>query len=371
MEEIIAKGYTRKSTVTPTPGKTWYLPHHGVYHRNKPGKIRVVLDLSAEYKGTCLNKELLPGPDLTNQIIGLLLRFREEHVGVMGDIEAMFHQVKVPDTQCSFLKFLWWEDSDTSTEIIAYEMTAHVFGGSKSLSCSNFALRKTTMDNEELYGKDIATILERNFYADDMLKSFPTAKEAITVIRQVKYLRSNGGFNLTKFISNNTTVLKSIPDDSQRTAIKDEELALGCLPEDKALGVKWNTEKDTLEFTIKLMEKPSTRSGLHSMPVVFMIHCLLGAPFMLKGRQIIQRLCQEKLQWNEQIDERSSYEWLRWKNNLLTLENATVPRCYKPKDFSDTSESGYGQASYLRMENENGDIHCCSIFEKLRVALVK
>ena len=59
----------------------------------------------------------------------------------------------------------------------------------------------------------------------------------------------------------------------------------------------------------------------------------LGAPFMLKGRQIIQQLCQEKLQWDEQIDERSAYEWLKWKNNLLTLENVTVPRCYKPKDF--------------------------------------
>ena len=55
--------------------------------------IRVVFDLHSEYKGTYLNKELLPGPDLTNQIIGVLLQFRQEQVGVMGDIEAMFHQV--------------------------------------------------------------------------------------------------------------------------------------------------------------------------------------------------------------------------------------------------------------------------------------
>ena len=116
--------------MTATPGKTWYLPHHWVYHPNKPGKIRVVFDLGAKYKGTCLNKEPFSGPDLTNQIIGVLLRFREERV--MEDIEAMFHQVKVPDTQCSFLKFLWQEDSDTSKEIIDYQMTAYVFGGSSS-----------------------------------------------------------------------------------------------------------------------------------------------------------------------------------------------------------------------------------------------
>ena len=114
MEEIIANSYARKSTMTAAPGKMWYLPHHGVYHSNKPGKIRMVFDLSAEYKGTCLDKELLPGPDLTNQIIGVLLRFREDHVGIMGDIEAMFHQAKVPDTQSNFIKFLWLEDSDNS-----------------------------------------------------------------------------------------------------------------------------------------------------------------------------------------------------------------------------------------------------------------
>ena len=126
----------------------------------------------------------------------------------MGDIQAMFQQAKVPDIHCSFLKFLWWEDSGISKDIIASEMTAHVFGGSSSPSCSNFALRKTAMDNEEHYRKDISTILERNFYIDDVLKSFLTVEEAITEIQQVKDLCSNGGFDLTKFISNTATVLE-------------------------------------------------------------------------------------------------------------------------------------------------------------------
>ena len=44
------------------------------------------------------------------------------------------------------------------------------------------------MDNEELDGKDVATILERKFYVDDMLKSFLTAEKAITVILQLEDL---------------------------------------------------------------------------------------------------------------------------------------------------------------------------------------
>ena len=43
-----------------------YLPHHGFYHPNKPGKI-VVYDLSVEFHKTSINKALLSGPDLTNK----------------------------------------------------------------------------------------------------------------------------------------------------------------------------------------------------------------------------------------------------------------------------------------------------------------
>ena len=63
------------------------------------------------------------------------------------------------------------------------------------------------------------------------------------------------------------------------------------------------------------------------------------------------------------------------------MENVAIPRCYKPKDFGknityslhpffDASESGYGQTSYLKMENENGDRNCCLIFGKSRAATV-
>ena len=82
-----------------------YLPHHGFYHPNKPGKI-VVYDLSVEFHETSINKALLSGPDLTNQIVGVLLRFREEQIAFNSDIEAMHHHVKVPENQRCVLRFL-------------------------------------------------------------------------------------------------------------------------------------------------------------------------------------------------------------------------------------------------------------------------
>ena len=154
------------------------------------------------------------------------------------------------------------------------------------------------------------------------------------------------------------------------------------MPEDKALGVKWNISKDTLGFLTKMTENPSIRRGLIS--ILSSIYDLLGlgAPCFLKGRLIIQRLCRDRLGWDEAIDEKSSYEWLKWKNTLVVMENINIPRCYKPTDFgqiveytlhhfSDANETGYGKASYLRMIIKNGDIQCCLIFGKSRLAPVK
>ena len=40
------------------------------------------------FKERGLNKELLSGPDLTNQIVGVLSRFREHDVAFMAEIES-------------------------------------------------------------------------------------------------------------------------------------------------------------------------------------------------------------------------------------------------------------------------------------------
>ena len=74
---------------------------------NKPDKVRVVFDCPAVFHGTSLNDQLLLGPDLTNSLVGVLLRIRENPVAVMADIEAMFHQVRVTPNDYDALRFLW------------------------------------------------------------------------------------------------------------------------------------------------------------------------------------------------------------------------------------------------------------------------
>ena len=112
---------------TRSPGKTCFIPHHGVYHPNKPGKIRVVFDCSAEFDEQSLNKELLTGPDLTSQILGVLTRFWQNSIAFMADIEAMYYQLVVPEHQQTFIKFLWWNDCNIDEDPVDFAMCVHVF----------------------------------------------------------------------------------------------------------------------------------------------------------------------------------------------------------------------------------------------------
>ena len=119
-------------------GKVWYIPHHGVHHPKK-GTLRVVFDCGASFKGTSLNSKLLQGPDLTNSLLGVLTRFRQESVAVMADIQAMYHQVKVARNDADFLRFLSWPNGDLTQYLADYRMTVHLFGAISSPSCASFS----------------------------------------------------------------------------------------------------------------------------------------------------------------------------------------------------------------------------------------
>ena len=74
---------------------------------------------------------------------------------------------------------------------------------------------------------------------------------------------------------------------------------------------------------------PATRQGL--LAALSSIYDLLGlgAPFLLKGRQIIQTLCKQNLKWDDPTDDEIAQEWLKWRNNLIMLQDKSLSRCMK------------------------------------------
>ena len=120
-----------------------------VVNPNKPGKVRRVLNGASKFHGTSLNKSLLVGPDLLQNLIFVLLRFRQHKYAVSADIEGMFLQVGVLARDQISLRFLWRED--TTSDVVVHQYTRHIFGARDSPTCANFALRKTATDNMSTY----------------------------------------------------------------------------------------------------------------------------------------------------------------------------------------------------------------------------
>ena len=386
MNQLILKGYAYKvpgDQLEPQPGRVWYLPHHGVYHPKKKDKIRVVFDCSAKFESSSINDKLLQGPDLTNSLIGVLTRFRQEQVAFMGDIEAMFYQVKVPQHQHDLLRFLWWEDGDLQAKLEEYRMSVHIFGAASSPSVSNYALKAMADKAEEKYGPEVADTIRKNFYVDDCLKAVKDEDTAIALIKDLTDACSDGGFRLTKFTCNSSKVLKSIPKEECSKGIQALDLDYEHTLTERALGTQWCTGTDSFGFSVTLSEKPHTRRGILS--VIASVYDPLGfvAPFILPAKKMLQELCQEEqLGWDDEISDDFKQRWLKWINQLSDIEEVYVERCLKPQNFgkviskqlhvfSDASTVGYGAAAYIRLCNDKEKWHTAFLLGKARLAPCK
>ena len=313
MEKVISNGFAEK--VPPMEGgssgkagpaqseerQAWYIPHHGVYHPKKPTKIWVVFNCSSEFQNELLNKHLLQGPDLTNNLVGVLCGFRKEHVALMCDIEGMFHQVRVAEQDRDLLHFLWWEDGDTTKEPTEFRMKVHPFGATSSLGCANYALKMFANDNQTDLGPEAANFIRKNFSVDDGLTSVESVHDAVTLIKDTKEISRRGGFKLHKITSSHKEVIKAIPIDDPADGIQNIDLDKEELPIEHALGIQWCIERDSFQFRILLKDRPCTRRGIVSTVSSIYDPPGFAAPLLLKGKKILQELCRERADWDHPI----------------------------------------------------------------------
>ena len=180
-------------------------------------------------------------------------------------------------------------------EIEEFEMCFHLFGGKSSPSCSNYALKKTSVDYEIHFGEDAAKTPQRDFYVDNMLKSSQDVDAAVDLISRVRGLYAAGGFNLTKFVNNNVEVMLAIPDEHVRKNVILKQFEKPKCQSQKALGLLWNINTDTFGYKISMQDKPLSKRGMLSE--LSSVYDPLGfvVPFLFHKRKIIQILSQQEL----------------------------------------------------------------------------
>ena len=213
---------------------TNYVHHHDDLNINKPGQVGVVFDAFV----TCLNQNLVPDPDLLNNLVSVLIRFCQGKYDVMADIEKMFHQVFASPNDTDALSFLSRKSSD---EVVSdYKMLAHIFGKVELPSCAIWSLRKVP----EMVGKLLKEVMANNFYMDNFLSSLPDEESLIRLPLSLISCLKTCGFRLTKWVSKSKVILENIP--SSELSPKFINLDLNSQPIQGVLVMIWNVSEDFL-----------------------------------------------------------------------------------------------------------------------------
>ena len=236
-------------------------------------------------------------------------------------------------------------------------MLVHIFGAKSSPCCAVMALNKTAQDNEDNYPQEVVQTVRRNFYVDDVLKSVPRTQQAARLTSDLTKLLKEGGFRLTKFASNSREVLQSITPDLRANPLLD--LDLDQLPLERALGVYWDAQSDTLKFQALQAGKPSTKRGVLS--VVSSLFDPLGflSPFVFSAKILLQDLWRDKIPWDQEIPEPYLSQWQRWLEELPHVVTINIPRCYKSQ-FSLTPQPSNCTTLLMHLDAAMLQCHTCA-----------
>ena len=259
-------------------------------------------------------------------------------------------------------------------------MTRVTFGVSASSFAANMAVKRNALDFALQYPL-AAKIVDDSFYVDDALTGADSVEQALEAQSQLQGLFSQAGFVLRKWNSSEPSVLQRIPpdllDSNSTYVISDTEEYT------KTLGLEWNPNLDYFRLTVADLPPLENVTKCLLVSDIAKTFDVLGwfAPTLIKAKILLQRLWEQKVDWDDPVPQTIREAWLQWRCELSLLANKPIPRCYFPKTvqvtsfqlhgFSDASELAYAGVVYLRMVDSDENVHISLVTSKTNVAPIK
>ena len=383
MNEYLELGHAEKVPPSElTCNNSYYMPQHCVIKESSTTtKLRVVFDASARSSsGVSLNDRLMVGPKVQNDLVNILTRFRTHPVALNADIAKMYRQLKLNPEDKDYHRFVWRESQNEP--IVDYRMTAVTFGLASSPYQAQRVLKQLSIDERHRFLL-AAPVLETDTYMDDLLSGERNTGAAIELAQQAIGLCQSGGFNLRKWISNEPSVMDSIPVE-KREIIQTVDIDFDNSVTTKTLGVHWNPRNDMFVYKININDTDDeivTKRRLLSQSARVFDPLGLVSPTMMKAKIMFQGLWLHGIEWDDAVPEDMNDQYLRWRRELKTLEDINIDRCIVPKDsdvidyqlhgFGDASEKGYAACVYLRSLKTDGRSLVELVRAKTKVAPIR
>lgn len=297
MERGVARKLSQKE-LQEWSGPKFYISHLAVVNtRSHSTPVRIVFNSSQVCQGMSLNSCLAKGPDCyMNNLIGILLRWREEQVALVGDIRKMFHSIHLKPLEQHCHRFLW-RDLETDQEPDVYVMTRVNMGDTPAPAISTEAMYKTA-DMFETDSPKAANLLKRSSYVDDLIDSQPSTAEALKIARETEDMLAKGGFAVKcwQFTGESSPRTGEVLSENVDTLVAPDgavcthpNMLKGTDSSLRVLGLGWNPVEDTVVFEVTL-NFSKKKKGTHTGPCLKKADLPQGLPLVLTRRIVLSQV---------------------------------------------------------------------------------
>lgn len=201
---------------------------------------------------------------------------------------------------------------------------------------------------------------------------------------------AKASFNLRKFESNSPELLRRI-QENEGVLCKESRQSLPTPMQEsfvrQVLGINWDVQNDQLLFDIndvarQMKETRPTKRNAVSLATRFYDPLGIISPITVRFKQLFQKLCERKLDWDEDLTGEFLTEWEGLTSDLQQFSPIRIPRrsvqlpggdsavIYTLQGYCDASQKAYAAVVYLQVERDG---RVCNQFlcSKTRVAPVK
>lgn len=358
--------------------KIYHLPHHAVIRESSVStKLRVVFDGTAQPSdGSSLNEGLMVGPSLLQNITNLIVRWRQHKICLIGDIKQMYRQILVSKEDVDYQRIVWRNTLDEP--IVEKRLLTVTYG----TACAPYLAIRTLhqlAEDEKANFPELVSVVKSDFYMDDLLTGASDESEAIKLQKRVTSLMLRGQFQMHKWSSNSSVVLKEIADHDK---LQDKSLNIIMDDSIKALGIRWNAHKDCFELKIDVERQETTFTKTTVLSDIARAFDPLGymGPIIVIAKIILQKLWLSGVNWNDELPHDLLEEWSCFRDQLLHMKPIPLNRWLyttfsndervEIHGFSDASTAAYSAVVYLRVITKN-HVHVSIVIAKTKVAPVK
>lgn len=209
MEEYQSLGHMSEISNT-NSSFGYYIPHHSVIKDSVSTKLRVVFDASMRSTtGISLNQTQIVGPVVQNDLLSIILRFRQYSFVLTGDIKQMYRQVLLDSSQRRYQRIFW--RSDPTQELKTFELKTVTYGTASAPYLATKCLQFLA-ENHQMTHPTASYAIENDFYVDDFITGSDSVESLICLRKEVSSILSSAQLELRKFMSNNVEVVSDIGD---------------------------------------------------------------------------------------------------------------------------------------------------------------